>query len=191
MYQVFSEGSGLFRTARPLIVTTMNMCLKGRSIMVQMNGVNAAFMSNRITEMPDKTKTYKPTGGRGEVILAIEDEEMLRDFLQTILGEDGYKVILAADGAEGVRKFTEHVNEISLVLLDMGLPRLSGEEVLSMIITARPDVKVIAVSGSIEPEVESGAILTGAAAYLSKPYLTNQLLQKVDNVLHEGPRQKK
>ena len=61
-------------------------------------------------------------GGKQEVILVIEDEEMLRDFLRTILEGDGYKVVVAADGAEGFQSFLEHINEISLVLLDTGFP---------------------------------------------------------------------
>lgn len=128
---------------------------------------------------------YRPTKGRGEVILAIEDEEMLRDYLETVLAEDGYRVILAADGAEGVQIFMEHMHEINLVLLDMGLPKVSGEEVLSRIVSSRPETRVIAVSGYVEPEVQAGALRTGAAAYLRKPYPVDTLLHAVHRMLHE------
>lgn len=151
------------------------------------NGPNAAYTIDEVRDMPEKRKKPKAPRGQGEVILAIEDEEMLRDFLQTILGEDGYKVILAADGTEAVRTYMERMNEISLVLLDMGLPGMSGEKVLSSLVTSNPKAKVIAVSGSVEPEVMEGALQMGASAYLSKPYLSDELLTKVHHTLHGTP----
>lgn len=126
--------------------------------------------------------------GHGEVVLAIEDEEMLRDFLKTILGEAGYNVILAADGTEGLNTYLENRNNIDLVLLDMGLPGMSGEDVLSRIVSSDPEAKVISVSGYIEPEVESGALRNGAADYLPKPYMIEDLLSKLYHTLHRQLR---
>ncbi len=135
-------------------------------------------------EMPEELNMLKFPKGEGETILVVEDEEMLRDFLQAVLVENGYKVVLASDGTEAVRKFAEQIDRIDLVLLDMGLPRLSGGEVLSMILALKSYVKVIAVSGSIEPEVQSAALEIGAADYLSKPYLSGEILLRVHNTLH-------
>lgn len=153
---------------------------------MQMNEVNVAFMKSGARIMPEQRMNVKVPRGRGEVILAIEDEEMLRDFLETILGEDGYRVILAADGSEGVRTYEERMQEISLVILDMGLPRMSGEDVLAQIVSLSPDARVIAVSGSIEPDVEAAALRRGAAAYIPKPYMTEELLRKVYHTLHSA-----
>lgn len=109
---------------------------------------------------------------------------MLRDFLQTVLDEDGYRVILAADGREALRKYAEHMNEINLVLLDMGLPKMSGEVVLSKLIVLNPDVKIIAVSGTVEPEVQKSVLQNGAMEFPSKPYLSEDLLKKMHDILH-------
>lgn len=147
-----------------------------------------SLTTSEICRMAGQTVKHRSGKGRGEVILAIEDEEMLRDYLETILGEDGYRVILAADGAEGVQIFMEHMHEIKLVLLDMGLPKISGEEVLSRIVSSRPETRVIAVSGYVEPEVQAGALRTGAAAYLRKPYPMDILLREVHRTLHETVR---
>lgn len=152
--------------------------------MIQTNDPNTTCVTDEAPGMPEEPKKSRLTQGQGEVILVVEDEEMLRDFLQMILGENGYRVMLAADGMEGVHTFMQHMNEISLVLLDMGLPGLSGEEVLSRIVSLSPGAKVIAVSGSIEPEVQAGALQLGAVDYLPKPYLTKDLLLKVDHALH-------
>jgi DNA-binding response OmpR family regulator len=156
--------------------------------MIQMNDQNKAFMPAGLQGAPKASKKLGLPIDRGEVILAIEDEEILREFLQMILEENGYRVMLAADGTEGVRTFFEHINEINLVLLDMGLPGISGEEVLSKIVSKNPNAKVITVSGSVDPDVQANALQTGAADYLPKPYLTAELLLKVGRVLHEGVR---
>ena len=120
----------------------------------------------------------------GKTILAIEDEWILSEYLQMMLGESGHKVIMAADGREGIQRYMENRGEIGLVLLDMGLPEMSGEEVLSTIVRVNPGAKVVAVSGPVEPEVQASVLKIGAADYLGKPYLAEELLRKVDNLLH-------
>ena len=138
--------------------------------------------------MPEELNLVEFPKGDGETVLVVEDEEMLRDFLQAVLGENGYNVVLASDGPEAVRTFAKNVNKIQLVLLDMGLPRLGGEEVLSMILALKSCAKVIAVSGSIEPEVQSAALEIGAIDYMSKPYLSSELLNRVHDTLHSKVR---
>ncbi len=125
----------------------------------------------------------EPPRGEGETILVIEDEERQRDFLQAVLLDNGYKVMPALDGTDGVLRFSVYRSEIRLVLLDMGLPGLSGEEVLSMILALKPDAKVIAVSRLIRPEVRDAAIQMGAADYMPKPYLADEVLRRVHEIL--------
>lgn len=151
--------------------------------MVEMNGNSVAPVRDELTEIPGANKRTGLADGHQEVILAVEDQEIQREFLQMILGDGGYRVILAADGIEAVRTYMQHKNEIGLVLLDMGLPGLGGEEVLSMIVASNPKAKVIAVSGSVEQQVRESLIQTGAADYLCKPYLMTELLLKVHHVL--------
>ena len=117
-------------------------------------------------------------------ILAVEDEEIQREFLEIALEENGYKVILAADGLEAVKIYSNRKKEIDVVLLDMGLPKMKGEKVLSEIVGTNPGAKVIAVTGSVDREVLAGILRNGAVDYLLKPYLTDELLLKVNHVLH-------
>ena len=152
-------------------------------MMTQANDSNVAFITDEVQEMPVEEKKPRLIRGRGEVILVIEDEEMLREVLQMILVENGYKVIMAADGREGLQTYMERMKGIDLVLLDMGLPGMSGDEVLSRIVSHNPNAKVISVSGSVDPEVQAGALQIGAADYLPKPYLMGDLLLKVDRTL--------
>lgn len=121
--------------------------------------------------------------GEGETILVIEDEERQRDFLCAMLVEHGYKAMPAPDGTDAVLRFSVYRNEIDLVMLDMGLPGLSGEEVLSMMLALRRDVKVIAVSRLIRPEVREAAMQMGALDHMAKPYLAEDVLQKIRETL--------
>ena len=133
--------------------------------------------------MPEKVKGSDLPKGEGETILVVEDEERSRDFLRAVLVMSGYKVILASNGTEGVLSFTAYRNEIKLVLLDMGLPGLSSEEVLSMIRALESDMKIIAVSGLINLEARSAVMEMGASDYLQKPYLSDELLIKLHEIL--------
>lgn len=117
-------------------------------------------------------------------ILIVEPDENLRDSIGSVLLGDGYSILVAADGAEGERSCREHSEDIGLVLLDMGLPKMNGEEVLAKILGANPQVKVIVMSGSVYPNVEAGLLRNGAAAYLPKPYSMSDLLMMVGDVLN-------
>ena len=85
-----------------------------------------------------KSNAPESTTGGSETVLIIEDEEMLRDLLRTILESKGYAVISARDGKEGVQMFSENKDKVALVVCDLGLPKLSGEEVVSNIRQQRP-----------------------------------------------------
>ncbi len=148
------------------------------------NDENAAPALDRLKSGGKSRKGCELTAVHGKTILAIEDEGMLRVYLQMMLGESGYKVIMAADGREAIQRYMENRSEIGLVLLDMGLPEMSGEEVLSTIVRVNPGAKVVAVSGSVEPDVQASVLKIGAADYLGKPYLAEEPLRKVDNLLH-------
>lgn len=141
------------------------------------------MLAEQVKKMPDEVNEQDIPRGEGETILVVEDEEKSRIFLQAVLIKGGYRVILASDGTEGVLRFTAYRNEIRLVLLDMGLPGLSGEEVLSMIHALESNTKIIAVSGLIRPEARTAVIQMGASDHLSKPYLSDELLIRLHDML--------
>ena len=117
--------------------------------------------------------------GNGEVILAVEDEEALRDFLKALLEDAGYNLLLASDGIKGLLEYKEHMKEVSVVILDMGLPEMTGAEVLAELMMLNPGVKVILASGYLEPEVKADALKIGAMDFLPKPYMVGDLLTKI------------
>ncbi len=130
------------------------------------------------------------TTGDGKVqgnatILVIEDEEMLRELLKTTLGSKGYHVMTAKEGEEGVETFREHSDRISLVISDLGLPKLSGAEVVARIRDISPNARVAIASGFIDPEVKSDLENKGITHFIQKPYKTSDVLRIVGDILRE------
>ncbi len=114
----------------------------------------------------------------------IEDEEMLRDLLVSILESKGYKVLTARDGEEGVRTFRKHKDRVALVLSDLGLPKLSGEEIVSYIRQMNPSAKIVIASGFIDPDVRTGLESAGVKDFIQKPYRAHEVLKVVRAVIN-------
>ena len=136
---------------------------------------------------PEPGSTHETKLRAGEAtILFVDDEQPLRALGRAVLEGGGYTILEAADGQEGVDTFTQHQEEIGLVVLDLTMPRKSGWEALEEVRQIKPDVPVIVSSGySIEGGAQA-AIERGATAFLPKPYRAQQLLSTVQEVLEHG-----
>ncbi len=112
-----------------------------------------------------------------EVILVIEDEPGIVDFLDRGLRAHGFDVISARDGLDGAAKALNE--DVDLVVLDMMLPGRSGLEVLADVRAAKPGLPVIALTarGAVEDRVKG--LDAGAADYLTKPFSLNELAARI------------
>jgi two-component system, cell cycle sensor histidine kinase and response regulator CckA len=121
--------------------------------------------------------------GHGESILIIEDEPLLRNLLQEFLTDAGYNVIEAIDGDDGVKKYGRHGNNIDLILSDIGLPKMAGENVLTEIRQLNPKAKVVFCTGFIEEEARALLLQNGAVDVLRKPFQLHNVLDVVRRAL--------
>jgi CheY-like chemotaxis protein len=80
-------------------------------------------------------------------VLVVDDEPMVRELAQLALGDAGYDVVVAADGAEAVERFAERPDRFDLVLLDLTMPVMNGEEALARLQAIRRGVRVVVMSG--------------------------------------------
>jgi DNA-binding NtrC family response regulator len=105
---------------------------------------------------------------RSATLLIIEDEDRMRRLLELVLKREGYELLLAASGEEGIKLLAEHP-EVDLILTDLQLGRLSGLDVLEEAKKLRPDVPVLIVTGygTVKSAVE--AMRKGAYDYIAKP----------------------
>ncbi|MCW2525044.1 MAG: hypothetical protein JWO63_3379 [Frankiales bacterium] len=110
-------------------------------------------------------------------VLVVEDEPDLCLLLERLLTDAGHRVTAAADGASAVR--CASLESPDLVILDLMLPDLSGEEVLHHVLEARPSTQVLIVSAVTEVERRVAAFDGGAADFIAKPFTNGEFLARV------------
>jgi CheY-like chemotaxis protein len=118
-------------------------------------------------------------------VLVIDDEEMVRCVAKSVLESYGYSVLVAVDGRSAVELFKEVCHQISVVVLDLTMPSMSGEETFGQLRTIRPNVPVILSSGYNEVEAVKRFTGKSLAGFIQKPYTATQLAQKVRDALNE------
>ncbi len=118
-------------------------------------------------------------------ILVVDDEQSVLDTTKTLLELSGYGVLTAENGLEALDQFREKRVDIGAVLLDMGLPEMSGTEVLQRLVEIDSGVNVILASGDID-ESDNYFVKLGAKSVLQKPFQLKELLACIKDVI-ESP----
>ena len=133
---------------------------------------------------PQGGHLYEDLAGAG-LILIVDDEEVVRNVARSSLERYGYQVLTAPDGSDGVEVFRRNASGISLVILDMTMPVMSGDEALEKMQKIRPDIKIILSSGYNEAETVGRFAGRGLAGFIQKPYTSSELAQKVKAALQK------
>ena len=116
----------------------------------------------------------------GRTVLVVEDELPLRRFVVRALGKRDYRVIEAENGVAALELLDDDGAAIDLVLSDIMMPGMDGEELLRTILDRRPDVRVIMTSGHDESILRGSIDQRDGVLFLPKPFSLNELLDKVD-----------
>jgi len=110
-------------------------------------------------------------------VLIVDDEYGLRDVLERVLTSAGYEVTSVGTASAALRRaLTE---QFDLILLDLMLPDLSGEQVMRIILDSQPDARILVLSSAPDPRRRVGALQAGAVDYLGKPFINAELLERV------------
>jgi len=123
-------------------------------------------------------------GGSARV-LVVEDDEAIADVLRRSLRAEGHEVRSAADGVEALRASEEFAPD--LILLDLGLPRLDGIEVMKRIRADSSDVPILILTARTETEDRVAGLDSGADDYLPKPFERDELLARTRALLRRRP----
>ncbi|UCD64630.1 MAG: response regulator [Candidatus Zixiibacteriota bacterium] len=115
-----------------------------------------------------------------KTILIVDDEEIIREFLFEVLNES-YQISVACDGDEAIEKIQDE--SYDLIITDLKMPKVSGEEVVRFAREADPGSKVIVISGYSSLYTVSQSVNCGACAFLSKPFSIKELLQAVTSAI--------
>ncbi len=122
-----------------------------------------------------------------ETILVIDDESHIRDMCVDMLAPLGYEILLAEGGAAGIELFRNTKDRISLVMLDMIMPGLSGTEVFHALKAAKPDIKILLCSGYSQSGYEGieKLLKSGANGFVQKPFARHYIARALRKTLSE------
>ena len=120
-----------------------------------------------------------------KTILLAEDESLLRELGETILRQAGYKV-LTAPGAEELRALvSEYSDPVDLLLTDVIMPGLGGQELVALVKRRWPDIRILYMSGYSSEEIDN---LDRDAGFLQKPFTPGELMKKIDDLFNAKAR---
>jgi PAS domain S-box-containing protein len=128
---------------------------------------------------------YRNLKGNGTVMV-VDDEEVVRRTTKAALERFGYSVVLTENGRDAVDVLSRMDGQISLVLLDLTMPVMSGEQALRIIREMRPEIKVILTSGYDEGEALQRFASEKPAGFLQKPFSVRELGERVFEALSNG-----
>ncbi len=121
--------------------------------------------------------------GRGERILVIDDDAAVRELVTQVLADSGYQPLPAADGADLLERYAMQIKEASLILMDVDLPDQSGVSLARILQRARPDLRVLFMTGFTDSTVMKSHTPPAGAPLLKKPFPREQLLRTVQEAL--------
>ena len=116
-------------------------------------------------------------------ILVVEDEQLMLRLLEKFLSQQGYQVLIASDGEEAVEVYHLHRLEIDVVLLDVGLPKLTGWDVLLKMKEDNPDVRVVIATGYLAPKMKTDMLRIAVKHFVDKPYVLDELVETIQSLI--------
>ena len=135
----------------------------------------------------DTSEDERRVSGGAETILLVEDHDLLRELNREVLKAGGYTVLTAPNGLKALHTFRANRRRIDLLLTDVVLPVLNGDELVERVLQEAPGLKVAFTSGSTKAEILAKQRKNGFL-FLQKPCAPLQLLEKIREFLDTGPR---
>jgi len=118
-----------------------------------------------------------------ETVMVVEDEAPLRELTRVLLEDAGYTVLESSGAEDAMETAKDMQRKIDLLLTDVVMPRLDGRELANQMVSLRPDLKVLYMSGYTDDIIVHRGVLTQGAVLVQKPFTKRTLLQKVRETL--------
>ena len=119
-----------------------------------------------------------------ETVLAVDDDPGILELLREVLKPLGYTVLAAESGERAIEIAAEHKDKIDLLLTDVVLPGIKGQELAAQLLESSPGVNVLFMSGYLCPSMAHNGKGQGGEAFIRKPFSTGVLLRKIRNILN-------
>ena len=131
-------------------------------------------------------KRGEPLKGQSETILVVDDEPRLTELASMMLTDANYRVITASNGKEALELYEKHREEIRLVILDLMMPVMAGEECLGALLRMDPKVRVLVASGGLRLGMAEDFKERGAKGFIKKPFDMLQFLEEIRKAIDES-----
>jgi PAS domain S-box-containing protein len=128
----------------------------------------------------------RPSLGGSETVLLVEDEDIVRSLVSEMLTSAGYRVLAAPDGASALATAGEFRGQIDVLMSDVVMPGMSGQELAGHLVRVRPGVRVLFTSGYTEDAISGHGVLSPGTAFLEKPFTSGQLGEKLRALLDDA-----
>jgi two-component system cell cycle sensor histidine kinase/response regulator CckA len=184
------KGTGLGLSTVRGIVKSHGGFIEVRSEVGRGTAFRAYFPAAENSAPTAVSETARPPArAHGELVLVVEDSADIREMTAAMLTRNGYRVVLAADGAEAVTIFHQRGPEIRLVISDLRMPNLDGAMLARVLHRLNPAVKMLVVSGHQQrpPWSSSPWPVDFIGDFLPKPFKPEALLRKVREMIHSSP----
>jgi len=121
--------------------------------------------------------------GGSETVFIVEDDDVLRKFVQEVLQSYGYRLLVAENGEDALRVCKEHDGQIDLMITDVVMPKMGGREAAERLQPLYPRMKVIYMSGYTDDAIVHHGVLEPGLNFLEKPFTPEGLARKVRETL--------
>lgn len=163
---------------RSLIDEARQAALRCTETVERLRSVGRSSLEPKADDQPKVPKGH-------ELILLADDEDSVRRLSRAMLEKLGYQVVLATDGDEAVERY-RNTRGIALVILDVVMPRMGGQQALQRILELDPAARVLISSGYMMDLKPEDFIRSGAKGFLKKPYLLEPLAQLVRQTIESS-----
>jgi PAS domain S-box-containing protein len=149
--------------------------------------VHVLLPASDLAPMRSRAAVALPSRKVSGTILVVEDADDLREVTERILTKNGYQVITAANGYDALEAAKNYVGTIDLLLTDVVMPRMQGNELAVRLGTLRPGIRVLYMSGYARPILGDDGTLQDGVLLVEKPFTEPVLLASVDHAVHAAP----
>ncbi len=130
---------------------------------------------------PSKIETENVSGS--ETIMVVEDQEDILELISMSLSQSGYDIIKASDGEEALKMSKNKNKPIHLLLTDVIMPNINGQELASRLLLTNPDIKVVFMSGYADDAIAQLGVLDIDKNFIQKPFSPIELVKKIKKIL--------